>query len=177
VRGVRLFLVAFALSAANLPARAPGLYGGLPVLGAQAFDFLDGKGNTVPALRDINLHKEIVGPFLYYVPKFKVVGGSIGVGGLVPFGNQCGHLFVGEADDCTFAIGDPYAEIDWSRYFGTPRPSRHPGALPILEGLAVLIGFGVVFPAGQFDASTLRRPSSRRSASAPIFGISRPPWP
>lgn len=176
VRGVRLLLLAFAFSAAKLPAHAvegptvagpiggtdirqailpaPGLYGGLPVLGAQAYDFLDGEGNTIPALRDINLHKEIAGPFLYYVPKFKLLGGSVGAGALVPFGNQCGHLFVGEADDCNFAIGDPYAEIDWSRYFGTPRPSRHPGALPILEGLAVLIGFGVVFPVGQFDAST-----------------------
>ncbi|MEZ5873594.1 MAG: transporter, partial [Hyphomicrobiales bacterium] len=108
----------------------------------------------IPALRDINLHKELAGPFLYYVPEVKVLGGSIGMGAIVPFGNQCGHLFVGQPNDCNFAVGDPYAEIDWARYFGTPRPSRHAGALPIPQGLAVLVGFGVVFPAGQFDSST-----------------------
>jgi len=41
-----------------------------------------------------------------------------------------------------------------SRYFGKPRPSRFAGAYPILQGLTVLVGFGTVFPAGSYDAST-----------------------
>jgi hypothetical protein len=88
------------------------------------------------------------------VPHTRVFGGSVGFGGTVPFGELGGHLFVGEPDDSNFNLGDPYVEIDWSRYFGNLRPSRHAGANPIPQGLFVLVGFGTVFPAGSFDAST-----------------------
>jgi hypothetical protein len=176
VRGARGLILAAVIFAAPAPALAaegpslagpiggtdirqallppPGLYGGTFVLGAEAYAFLDGNGNTIPALKNINLHKEIAGPFLFYVPDMKVWGGSIGIGGMVPFGNQCGHLFPGEPVKCNFNLGDPYFEIDWARYFGTPRPSRHAGAPPIPQGLAILIGFGMVVPLGNFDAST-----------------------
>jgi hypothetical protein len=176
LRGAALLVVAGCLSACAGPAFAvegptvagpiggtdmrsailppPGLYGGTFGLGAEAYDFVDANGDTIPALRTANLHKEILGPFLYYVPKFTVFGGSVGFGGMVPFGNQCGHLFVGEDNDCNFDFGDPYVEVDWSRYFGTPRPSKHAGAAPIPQGLFVLVGFGMVIPAGPFDAST-----------------------
>ncbi|MBX9773702.1 MAG: transporter [Xanthobacteraceae bacterium] len=46
--------------------------------------------------------------------------------------------------------GDPYFEIAWSRYLGTPRPPRVPGSFPILEGLTVSAGLGVVLPVGQY---------------------------
>jgi hypothetical protein len=131
----------------------PGLYGGTFLAGAEAFDFVDGKGKTIPALRDANLSKELVGPFLYGVSDGKVFGGSIGLGALLPIGNQCGHLFIGQSDDCTRGPGDPYMEIDWSRSFGKLRPSKFPGALPIFEGLSVLGGFGVVFPGQAYNAS------------------------
>jgi hypothetical protein len=138
VRGARIVVLAAAISAAGdgewtvegptvagpiggmdmrsamLP--PPSLYGGTFVLGAEAYDFVDAHGDTIPALRTANLHKEIAGPFLYCVPNFQLFGGSVGFGGMVPFGNQCGHLFVGEANDCTFDFGDPYVEVDWSRY-------------------------------------------------------------
>jgi hypothetical protein len=81
------------------------------------------------------------------VPKLKLLGGSIGFGGMVPLGNQCGHLFVGQPSECERGIGDPYIELDWSRNFGTVRPSKYPGAYPILQGLSVLVGFGMVLPA------------------------------
>lgn len=42
----------------------PGLYGGTFGLGAQAYDFVDAHGDTIPALRTAKLHKEILGPFL-----------------------------------------------------------------------------------------------------------------
>jgi hypothetical protein len=131
----------------------PGLYGGIILLGAEAFDFVDGDGRTIPELRDANLRRYMAGPFLYYVPDLKVLGGSIGIGAILPLGHQCGHLFVGEPSDCTTGAGDFYMEIDWSRSFGKMRPSKYAGAYPILEGLTILAGFGVVFPTGTFDAS------------------------
>ena len=141
------------IRSAQLP--PPGLYGGVILLGAEAFDFVDGDGKTIPALKDAHLTKYLAGPFLLYVPDVKVLGGSIGLGGIVPLGTLCGHLFVSEPSDCTTGSGDPYAEIDWSRSFGKLRPSRYEGAYPILEGLTVLAGFGVVFPVGTYDATDL----------------------
>jgi hypothetical protein len=66
----------------------PGLYGGVFLAGAEAFDFVDGSGETIPALRDAQLAKEIAAPFLYAVSDAKVIGGSIGLGFMVPYGNQ-----------------------------------------------------------------------------------------
>ena len=131
----------------------PGLYGGVILLAAGTLDFVDGRGETIPALRDAHLKKYLAGPFLYYVPDVKVLGGSIGLGGIVPAGNQCGHLFLGTPDRCEAGVGDPYVELDWSRSFGTPRPSKFAGAYPILQGLTIMIGFGVVMPGGTYDAS------------------------
>jgi hypothetical protein len=131
----------------------PGLYGGTIQAVAVAFDFVDGHGKTIPALKEANLSKQIGGPFLYYIPDLKVLGGSVGVGGVIPMGNQCGHLFIGEASRCEVGFGDPYLEIDWGRFFGTLRPSRYAGAFPIPEGLSIMAGFGVVVPVGNFDHS------------------------
>jgi hypothetical protein len=139
------------IRSAQLP--PPGLYGGVILAGVEGFDFVDGRGETIPALAEAGLTKYLAGPFLYYVPNVKILGGSIGVGAVVPLGNQCGHLFIGEPSDCTTGAGDPYAEIDWSRSFGKLRPSKFPDAYPILQGLTVLVGFGVLFPAGTYNAS------------------------
>ena len=49
-------------------------------------------------------------------------------------------------------MGDPYVEVDWARFFGRVRASSDSGAYPILEGLSVLVGFGVVIPVGSFDS-------------------------
>ena len=137
----------------------PGLYGGAVFLGASTIDFLDRDGNVTPALKDARLHKELAAPFLYYVSNVKVLGGSVGFGGIIPMGNQCGHLFVGQSSRCTQGVGDPYVEVDWSRYFGTPRPSKYPGAYPILQGLNLLIGFGTT----QSTRWTAGRDASARS--------------
>jgi hypothetical protein len=40
----------------------------------------------------------------------------------------------------------------WSRYFGTPRKSRFGDAYPIAEGLTVAFAFGMVIPAGRYNA-------------------------
>ncbi len=131
----------------------PGWYGGVAVLAAGTLDFVDGDGRTIPPLRDAHLAKQVSGTFLYYVPKLDVLGGSIGVGGMVPAGNQCGHLFEGEDSRCTVSFGDPYVEFDWSRSFAKPRASTYAGAYPIMEGLTVMLAVGVVIPVGQFDSS------------------------
>jgi hypothetical protein len=175
MQGPRLLLIAIFLSGVCSPALAiespaaagpiggtdirsavlppPGLYGGVIVFGAGTLDFVDGNGKTIPALRDAHLKKQLAGPFLYYVPKIKLLGGSIGIGGIFPAGNQCGHLFIGTPSRCTVGVGDPYVEIDWSRSFGTLRPSKFPGAYPILQGLTMMAGFGVLLPMGTYDAS------------------------
>ncbi len=61
-------------------------------------------------------------------------------------------LFGATPKRCIESLGDPYVELSWSRYFGTPRPSRYPGAFPIPEGLAVSVGFGMVIPTGRYSA-------------------------
>jgi hypothetical protein len=94
---------------------------------------------------------------------------------MLPLGNQCGHLFTGQPSECERGVGDPYVEIDWSRNFGTFRPSKYPGAYPILQGLSLLVGFGVVFPAGQYqDADLLEQelsPGTNIWDFAPTVGM------
>ncbi len=132
---------------------APGLYGGVIPFAATAFDFVDGSGNTIPELSTASLSKRLVGPFLIYVPDIQVFGGSIGIAGIVPYGETCGHLFANNTTRrCMVGFGDPYVEVSWSRSFGRQRPSRYPGAFPILEGLTIMAGFGVVLPWGKYDA-------------------------
>lgn len=131
----------------------PGVYTGAVLLATGSIDFVDANGNTIPALRSARVTKEIVAPFFYHVPDIKLLGGSIGYGAMVPLGNQCGHLFVGDSDRCTAGLGDPYIEMDWSRSFGKLRSSKYPGAYPILEGLSVMLGLGVLVPLGSYDAS------------------------
>jgi hypothetical protein len=60
-------------------------------------------------------------------------------------------------------MGDPYLELAWSRYFGTPRPSRFPNALPIPEGLVLGAGLGVVISGGKFE-------SQLRATNGPSIG-------
>ena len=132
----------------------PGFYGGVAVVVQGTFDFHDGNGNNIPALRDAYLAKQQVAPVFLYVPHFKVLGGSVGVGGFMAVGNQCGKLFIGEASECRQGFGDPYIELDWSRSFGAYRPAKHPDAYPILQGFSVLFGGGIVFPSGSYNDDT-----------------------
>jgi hypothetical protein len=135
----------------------PGLYGGAVAVGIEAFDFVDGQGQPIAALSEARLGRVVGGPFVLYVPDVQVFGGFVGIGAYLPYAKTCGHLFAGEPRSCLSGFGDPYVEIAWSRAFVRPRPSRYPGALPILEGLFVQAAFGVVVPTGQFDATTPTR--------------------
>lgn len=135
---------------AQLP--PPGLYVGGVLLGATAFDFVDGNGKTIPALSKAHLERKLVAPFFGYVPDVQVFGGSIGLIGTIPYGSECGRLFITTPSRCQTGLGDAYVEVDWSRSFGTLRPSKFPGAYPIFQGLTIMFGFGVVFPTGKYDA-------------------------
>jgi len=131
----------------------PGVYAGTAFLAAGTTDFVDGDGNTIALLRDAHLTKQLNGTFLFYVPNTTVLGGSIGMGAMLPSGNLCGHLLVGQDSRCEQGLGDLYFEFDWSKSFAKPRASKYPGAYPIMEGLTVLLGLGVVAPTGSFDSS------------------------
>ena len=110
-------------------------------------------GTPVPGLDAVDLNAKIAGAFFLYVPDAKVLGGSVGISGLVTGGQECGQLISLIASRCVTGFGDPYFEVDWSRFFGQIRPSHDPGAFPIMEGLAVNLGLGAVIPIGQYDAN------------------------
>jgi hypothetical protein len=118
---------------------------------AVANHFYNGGGAPVAALDALDLQRFRIGPFLYYVPDVQVLDGSVGIGAIVPGGAECGRLFAFQPRRCIQGVGDPYAEIDWARFFGALRPSKYPGALPIAEGLTVLLGFGTVIPIGKYN--------------------------
>jgi hypothetical protein len=136
------------IRSAQLP--PPGLYGGGVLLYAEAHQYIDGLGNVL--LPDLDLTRKRVGPFLFYVPDVQLFGGSIAFAGIVPAGTECGRLVAITPKRCISGVGDPYVEAMWSRYFGTPRKSRDPNAFPIAEGLTIALAFGMVIPAGTYNA-------------------------
>lgn len=131
----------------------PGFYAGVAGVVAGTNAFLGGNGKQALGLEGAHLTKDVGGAIVYYVPDFTLFGGSIGFGAYAPFVHQCGHLFAGTSDQCRTGAGDPYVEVDWARYFGTPRASKFAGAFPIFEGLSILAGFGAVIPIGSFTSS------------------------
>jgi hypothetical protein len=136
------------IRSAQLP--PPGLYAGSVFLFATAHQYVDGSGNVI--LPDLELTRSRVGPFLFWVPNVQVAGGTIAVAGIVPAGAECGALFATQTKRCVTGVGDPYIELAWSRYFGTPRPSRYQDAYPISEGLTIAFAFGMVIPVGTYNA-------------------------
>jgi hypothetical protein len=137
------------IRSAELP--PPGFYGGVIGLNSHVPEIVDGKGIAVPGLDAVDLTARIAAPFFAYVPDVKVLGGSVGLFGLFPGGQECGRLVTAIASRCTFGMGDPYFELAWSRSFGQLRPSQYPGALPILEGLVIGAGIGLVVPFGKYE--------------------------
>jgi hypothetical protein len=134
----------------------PGLWvGGVYAYGA-ARGFADGNGDDIPQASGLDLWRDTAGAFLIYVPPVQIFGGSVGFLGVASAQRACGHLVKGAPNPCINGAGDPYVEADWSRFFGTIRPSQYPGAFPIAEGLFVDVGVGAVIPIGHFDAIEAR---------------------
>jgi hypothetical protein len=132
----------------------PGFYAGAVGLASSVDDIKNGNGQTVPGLDAIHLTATIAAPFFIYVPDVRVFDGSIALFGVLPGGKECGQLVSFVPRRCISGFGDPYFELAWSRSFGQLRPSRYPGALPIMEGLTLGLGVGVVLPVGKYDAQT-----------------------
>jgi hypothetical protein len=128
----------------------PGLYGGVAFFAGNAPRLVDGNGRDIPGLSP-HFTIKAAAPFAMYVPDVKVLGGSIAVFGVLPYGAECGRFLASQPWACAWGAADPYVEIGWFRYFGTPRPSRVAGSFPILEGLAISAGIGAVFPVGQYN--------------------------
>jgi hypothetical protein len=131
----------------------PGVYGGLVGLYSSVDEVKDGSGNPVAGLDAVDLNAKVAGAFLLYVPDFKPFGGTVGLLSFLTGGQECGQLVSAIPSRCISGFGDPYVEADWSRSFGQLRPSRDPGAFPIMEGLTVDLGLGAVIPIGQYDAN------------------------
>jgi hypothetical protein len=140
------------IRSAQLP--PPGLYAGIVGLVSPVKQVHDGSGQSVPGLDSVDLIAKVAGPFFVYVPNFRLLDGSVGLIGVFPVGQLCGQLVSAVPRRCTSGFGDPYFELSWSRSFGKLRPSLYPGALPIMEGLAVGVGLGVVVPIGHYDMQT-----------------------
>jgi len=140
------------MRSAQLP--PPGLYGGSMHVYAEANEFFDGDGKAVPALKGLDLRRMRHGPFIAYVPNVEILGGSIGLLGLLPVGTECGRLFTTTSKSCIHGVGDAYVELTWSRFFGSVRPSQFANAYPVLQGLTVAAGVGVVVPTGRYKAET-----------------------
>jgi len=129
----------------------PGLYGGVTGLDSSVDRVNDGTGNPAPGLNAVGLQADVVAPFVMYVPDTKVFGGEIALFGLVPAGQECGQVVSTIPRHCMTAIGDPYVEADWSRFFGQVRPANVAGAFPIYQGLNVSAGIGAVLPIGNYN--------------------------
>jgi hypothetical protein len=152
----------------------PGLYGGVAFFAGNAPRLVDGNGRDIPGLSP-HFTVKAAAPFALYVPDVQVLGGSIGVFGVLPYGAECGRFLATQPWACAWGAADPYVEIGWFRYFGTPRPSRVPGSLPILEGLAISAGIGAVFPIGQYNVRQVTQQGIGMGNNifdiAPSFGI------
>lgn len=131
----------------------PGLYGGIIGMYSTVNEVHNGSGRPASGLDAVNLSAEVAGPFFAFVPKLALFGGSVGLVGFLPGGQECGQIVSAVPSRCVWGFGDPYVEFDWSRFFGHLRPSRDPEAFPIFEGLAVTLGIGTVIPVGQYDAT------------------------
>jgi hypothetical protein len=129
----------------------PGLYGGAVGLVSYVPTIVGGDGNPGSGLDAVDLTAKIAAPFLVYVPQAQILGGSIGVFGVAPGGQECGQIVSTIPRRCTWGFGDPYVEFDWSRSFGHLRPSGDPAAFPIMEGLVINLGLGIVLPVGKYE--------------------------
>lgn len=137
------------IRAAFLP--PAGLYGAASLAYVRNRGLDDGNRNRVRFLDSLETTTQSAALTFLYVPDLDIFGGKVGARATFSVGRTCGRIFAGTNKRCFSGLRDPYVEFSWSRFMGTVRPSRHPGALPILEGLAVSLGLGVVVPIGKYD--------------------------
>lgn len=129
----------------------PGLYVGGVGLYNGVTQYNDGTGHPAAGLDAFGLTDSIAGAFFLYVPDFKLFGGEIGLSGFEAGGQDCGQLVSTVPRRCTSGLGDPYFELAWSRSFGQLRPATTAGAFPIIQGLVLDFGVGVLLPVGNYN--------------------------
>jgi hypothetical protein len=129
----------------------PGLYGAIITGGSSAYQLRDGSGNPRAGLNAVGIDAVVGGVALSYVPNFRLLDGSIAFLGVSGGGSVCGQITSANPRRCMTGFGDLYLETSWSRFFGSIRPSREQGALPIREGLAISTGIGTMIPIGLYD--------------------------
>lgn len=128
----------------------PGLYGALTYAHVENRKLNNGKGKPVRFLDSLKSNTDTGALTFLYVPDLSVLGGSVGLTTVFAGGAICGRLFATTDEKCLEGMRDPYVELAWSRFFGSVRPSKYTAALPILEGLAIRLGLGVVVPIGTY---------------------------
>src|SRR5258705_6371242 len=69
----------------------PGLYGGVAFFAGNAPRLVDGNGHDIPGLSP-HFTIKAAAPFAVYVPDIKVLGGSIGGVGVLPYGANFGRF-------------------------------------------------------------------------------------
>ena len=130
---------------------APGLSGAIITGGSSVYQLRDGSGNPRAGLNAVGIDAVVAGAALMYVPDFKLFDGSVAFLGVAGGGSLCGQITSANPRRCMTGLGDVYTEASWSRFYGSIRPSREQGALPIREGLAIGTGIGVMLPLGLYD--------------------------
>ena len=139
------------IRSASLP--PPGLYGAVTYSHVRNRKLNDGNGNPVGFLDSLSSDTNTAALTFLYVPDLNIYGGSVGLTTVFSGGSTCGKLLAITDERCLEGLRDPYVELSWSRFFGKVRPSKHVGALPISEGLAIRLGLGVVIPVGKYNVS------------------------
>jgi hypothetical protein len=134
----------------------PGVYGGVIGESSVVHEVNDGAGHSAPGLDAVDLNAKVIAPFFVWTPNVTLFGGSLGLVGVFPTGQESGQLVSFIPKRFVSGFGDPYVELDWSRSFGKVRALRDPGAFPVVEGLVVAAGLGAVVPIGQYDPQLQR---------------------
>ncbi len=137
------------VQAALLP--PPGLYSAASLVSVTNERFFNTRGDRVSFLDDLDSTSEIVGATFLYVPDVKVFDGSVGLLTVLAGGQICGRTFASTDERCLRGFRDPYVELSWSKSFGKLRFSEYEGAPPIIEGLSLRLGMGVIVPIGKYD--------------------------
>ena len=102
----------------------PGLYGGVAFFAGNAPRLVDGNGRDFPGLSPHFTVKASPRRSPCMSRTSKCSAARSRVFGVLPYGAECGRFLAAQPWACAWGAADPYVEIGWFRYFGTPRPSR-----------------------------------------------------
>lgn len=119
-------------------------------LGVGFSDYYDDRGNELPA----HGADTLAGIGLLYSYPGQFMGGQLASSLFVGYERLCFNVKP-YAKNCSSGMKDIYSDVlMWSRYFpNADAMTQTPGAAPQPYGLGVLVGLGVTFPTGSYDAA------------------------